>query len=121
MTNYNLSEDQDKDAIEMKAIAGGITHHKLTRHILKQRDDWTTSEQSEWKQLSLYQKQNTFGDPIPRPPPKKDKEGKLKPLTILPAMWTYLFKDSNIPKASDTCNDGKRQNYHHGTHIRKLC
>ena len=49
-----------------------------------------------------------FGDPIPQPPPKKDNDGKLKPPTVLPYVWTYLFKDGNKPKARGTCNGGKR-------------
>ena len=47
--DYNLYEDQDEDAIVMKAIAEGIIPHKFTRRILKQRDDWTTWEKSKWK------------------------------------------------------------------------
>ena len=49
-----------------------------------------------------------FGDPIPRPPPKSNKDGKFKHSTILPFVWTYLFKDGTTPKAQGTCNDGKR-------------
>ena len=48
-----------------------------------------------------------LGDPIPRPPSKKDKEGKLKPLMVFLFVWTYLLKDGNTPKARGTCNDGK--------------
>ena len=33
--NYNLYEDQDEDAIVMKAIAEGIIPHKFARRILK--------------------------------------------------------------------------------------
>ena len=92
----------------MKAIAEGIIPRKFTRRILKQRDNWNTWEQSEWKQLSSYQKQNMFGDPIPCPPPKKDKNKTLKHLTVLPFMWTYLFKDGTTPKARGTYNGEKR-------------
>ena len=48
-----------------------------------------------------------FGKPIPRPPSKKDKDGKLKHPTVLPFDWTYLFKDGNTSKARGTCNGGK--------------
>ena len=99
--NYNLYEDQDEGAIAMKAIAEGIIPHKFTCRILKQRDDWSTWEQSKWKQLSSYQKQNI-------PPLKKHKEGKFKPSTVLPFVWTYLFKDGNTLKARGTCNGCKR-------------
>ena len=49
-----------------------------------------------------------FGDPIPRPPLKMDKDGTLKRPTVLPFVWTYLFKDGTTPKARGTCNGGKR-------------
>ena len=48
-----------------------------------------------------------FGDPIPRPPLRRDKEGKLKPPAVLPFVWTYLFKDGNTPKTRGICNGGK--------------
>ena len=70
--------------------------------------DWNTWEQSEWKQLSSYQKQHMFGDHILRPPPKNHKDGNLKHPTVLPFVWTYLLKDGNTPKARGTCNGGKR-------------
>ena len=49
-----------------------------------------------------------FRDPIPHPPPKKDKNETLTRPTILPFVWTYLFKDGTTPKARGTCNGGKR-------------
>ena len=94
--DYNLHDDLDKDDIVMKAIAEGIISHKFTRRIVKQREDWTTWEQSEWKQMSSYQKQNMFGNPIPHTPPKKDKEGKMKPpmvplcMGISPERWLHI-------------------------------
>ena len=45
--DYDLYEDQDEDTIVMKVIPEGIIPHKFTRRMLKQRDDWTTLEQSE--------------------------------------------------------------------------
>jgi hypothetical protein len=39
-----------------------------------------------------------FGTPIARPPKA----------TVLPFVWTYLFKDGIKPKARGTCNGGKR-------------
>ena len=99
--DYNLYREHDEDAIVMKEIDEGIIPHKFTHRILKQRVDCTTWEQSEWKQ-------HMFGDPIPRPSPKKDKDGKLKHPTVLPFVWTYLLKDGNTPKARGTCNGGKQ-------------
>ena len=43
-----------------------------------------------------------------QPPTKKDKDGNLKHPTVLPFVWTYLFKDGTTPKARGTCNGGKR-------------
>ena len=38
-----------------------------------------------------------FGTPIPRPPPKKDKEGILKHLTVvLPFVWKYTWKYTSL-------------------------
>ena len=106
--DYNLYEDQDEDAIVMKAIAEGIIPRKFTRRVLKQRDDWHTWEQSEWKQLSSYQKQTCSGILFRNLVPKKDKQGKLKNPTVLQFVWTYLFKNGTTPKSRGTFNGKKR-------------
>ena len=49
-----------------------------------------------------------FGDPIPRPPPKRAKDGKLKHQTVFLFVRTYLFEDGTTSKAQGTCNGGKR-------------
>ena len=70
--------------------------------------DWKLWEQSEFKQHDAYEAQGMFGKPIPPPPPTKDANGNTIEVTILPFVWTYLYKEGTIPKAQGTCNGGKR-------------
>ena len=90
----------------LHAAVNDLTILKLTRKKLIGTDAWPDFEQSERNQLNKYHKQNMFGEPIPHP---GDKHG----LTILPWVWTYLYKLDpvtleNIAKARGTCNGGKR-------------
>ncbi len=43
------------------------TQRKLTRKILKQRQDWPDWQESEWKQLDQYRDQDMFGPLEPKP------------------------------------------------------
>jgi hypothetical protein len=80
------------------AIADDQATARFTRRQLKKRTDWQVWKEAEFKQLHLYNTQDMFGAPIRRPPRS----------TILPFVWTYLFKDGIKPKAPGTCNGGKR-------------
>ena len=70
--------------------------HKLTRRKLQNLPafEWSEWQQSEYLQLDQYEKQNTFGTPIPRPPGSN----------CLPLLWTYLIKDDGRKKARCVCN-----------------
>jgi hypothetical protein len=81
-----------------QAIVDDQVPAKFTRRQLKTRQDWQVWKEAEWKQLHSYQTQDMFGAPIPRP----------SQATVLPFVWTYLFKDGVKPKARGTCNGGKR-------------
>ena len=90
--NYDLWDDKTtkpplSEATIHQAIADGITPAKLT---------WLHAE---WKELDSYDKQNMFGEPVPRP---------RGPTTVLPFVWTYLYKDGTTEKARGTCNGGKK-------------
>jgi hypothetical protein len=81
-----------------QAIADNQAVARFTRRQLKRREDWPVWKEAEWKQLKSYHTQDMFGTPIRRPPKS----------TVLPFVWTYLFKDGIKPKARGTCNGGKR-------------
>jgi hypothetical protein len=81
-----------------QAIADDHAIAKFTRRQLRRREDWQVWKEAKWKQLNSYNTQDIFGDPIPRP----------AKATVLPFVWTYLFKDGIKPKACGTCNGGKR-------------
>ena len=87
------------------AISKGIALPKLTRRKAQTMQEWPKFRESEWSQLSKYDKQGMFGTPIPRPP--KDSN-----IVILPWVWTYLFKIDPITlddteKSRGTCNGSK--------------
>ena len=65
-----------------------LKNKKLTRRILKERDDWKDWNSSEFKQLDQYLTQNTFGKPVSLP----------KGANLLPLIWTYLIKDCGRKK-----------------------
>jgi hypothetical protein len=96
-TDTTTWPDVDEETIH-QAIVDDQVAVKFTRRQLKPRSDWQTWKESEWKQLDSYQAQNMFGTPIRRP----------AQATVLPFVWTYLFKDGIKPKARGTCNGGKR-------------
>jgi hypothetical protein len=101
--DYNLWGDHDQmpdvheDTIH-QAIADDQAVARFTRRQLKRREDWQVWKEAEWKQLTSYHTQDMFGASIARPPKA----------TVLPFVWTYLFKDGIKPKARGTCNGGKR-------------
>jgi hypothetical protein len=73
--------------------------HKLTRRILLQQDDWTDSEQSEWKQLDQYEQQFMFGTPCPMQ--KHD--------AVFNLIWSYSVKvEDGRKKARCTCDGSTR-------------
>ena len=78
---------------------------RLTRKILKARDDWDEWQASEYKQLDDYCNQRTFGEPCPLP----------IGANVLDLLWTYTQKDAvgeNMPsrkKSRCVCN-GKPSN-----------
>ena len=47
-----------------------------------------------------------FGQPML--PPKQYIDSKRLDITILPFVWTYLYKDGNIQKAWEICNGSKQ-------------
>ena len=71
-----------------------LKNKKLTRRILKEREDWKDWNSSEFKQLDQYLTQNTFGKPVSLP----------KGANLLPLIWTYLIKDCGRKKARCCCN-----------------
>ena len=72
---------------------------KLTRRILKELPNWKEWKLAEKTQLDLYETQNMFGQPIPRP-----KEGN-----ILHLLWAYKIKDDARLKARCVCNGNVKQ------------
>ena len=79
---------------------------KLTCTIVQQQPDWEQWEKSEFRQHDAYKAQDMFGQLMP--PPKQYINSKQLDITILPFVWTYLYKDGNIQKAQGTCNGCKR-------------
>ena len=57
---------------------------KLTRRLLKTRNDWAEWQASEWKQLDDYCNQKTFGSPCILP----------VGANVLDLLWTYTEKDA---------------------------
>ena len=96
----------DKDA-QHYATINGLLPVKLTRRIVQQQPDWDLWQQSKFKQHDSYKAQEMFGPPMPRPN-TKDKKGNEINITILPFVWTYLYKNGTTPKARGTCNGGKQ-------------
>jgi hypothetical protein len=94
---YGSFPEVDESTIH-NAIADEQTVARFTRRQLCKRTDWQVWKEAEFKQLNSYNTQNMFGAPIRRPPKS----------TVLPFVWTYLFKDGIKPKARGTCNGGKR-------------
>ena len=72
---------------------------KLTRRILKNLPNWKDWKAAEKTQLDLYEKQEMFGKPMPRP-----KEGN-----ILHLLWAYKIKDDKRLKARCVCNGNVKQ------------
>jgi hypothetical protein len=101
--DYDLWEDKSsmplvhEDTVH-QAIADDQAVARFTRRQLRRREDWQVWKEAEWKQLTSYHTQDMFGEPIQRP----------SKATVLPFVWTYLFKDGIKPKARGTCNGGKR-------------
>ena len=77
---------------------------KLQRRKLKLQSDWNSFLKSEWKQLNRYHQVGMFGDPV-----KRESH-----MSILPWVWTYLYKDTDGEEGKDatksrgTCNGGPR-------------
>ena len=71
---------------------------KLTRRILKSRNDWYEWQASEYKQLQQYEDQGMFSEPQPIPPDTN----------CLPFMWNYMIKDDGTKKARAPCNGSPR-------------
>lgn len=84
-----------------QAVADGHASLRFTRKRLIDRSDWKDWLHSEWKQLDSYEAHEMFGEPLILGPSDH---------TVLPFMWTYLFKDGDPEKkkARGTCNGGKR-------------
>ena len=72
---------------------------KLTRRYLKTLTDWNKWQQAEITQLDLYNKQNMFQTPVPRP----------KGANILNLLWAYKIKDDGTFKARCVCNGNPRR------------
>ena len=70
---------------------------KLTRRILKQRQDWPDWQESEWNQLDKYQDQDMFGPP----------ERKPRGVNLLSLRCRYLIKDCGCKKARCVSNGSK--------------
>ena len=91
---------QKLDTAEM--IAQDIHIVKLQRQKLQQQTDWQGFIESEWKQLDRYNKIGMFGTPRRRE----------KGMTILPWVWTYMYKNTegeigkDATKSRGTCNGG---------------
>ena len=76
------------------------TVNKLTRKTLKQASDWSEWKTAEYKQLDMYEEQNTFGPPCELPPGAN----------VLNLLWTYVFKEhENRRKARCVCNGAKNR------------
>ena len=66
---------------------------KLTRNILKKKNDWYLWEAAEYKQLQQYEDHEIFTILVPIP------EGDNK----RPFIWTYVIKDDGTYKAKLPC------------------
>ena len=73
--------------------------NKLTRRYLKTLTDWNKWQKAETTQLDLYNKQNMFQTPVPRP----------KNANILNLLWAYKIKDDGTFKARCVCNGNPRR------------
>ena len=72
---------------------------QFTRNELKKRDDWDDWKRSEFKQLDLYEIQDTFGPPTKRP----------AKANILNLLWAYSIKADLTKKSRCVCNGNPRR------------
>ena len=72
---------------------------QFSRKELKARPDWDDWQQSEYKQLDLYELQNMFGQPTPRP----------SKANILNLLWVYSIKTDSTKKSRCVCNGNPRR------------
>ena len=72
---------------------------QFTRRELKRRKDWYDWQESEKKQLDLYEIQSTFGPPV-KPPPN---------VNILDLLWAYAIKTDGTKKSRCVCNGSPRR------------
>ena len=97
---YSDLSEEDKTALHKALQAKSVKkQRKLTRKLLKQRDDWHDWQESEYKQLDQYRDQDTFGEPEPRP----------RGANLLSLLWCYLVKDDGRKKARCVCNGNKNR------------
>ena len=92
----HLMESPEILPIQMKV-------NKLRRKTIQKTPEWDSFLKSEWKQLNQYEDAGMFGDLVQME----------KWMTILPWVWTYLYKEDPITaiklaKARGTCNGGPR-------------
>ena len=77
----------------------------------QQQSNWDLWEQSEFKQHNSYEAQDKFGPPMPQPN-TKDEQGNEIIITVLPFVWTYLYKMVRLLKlevhATEINNMGKQ-------------
>ena len=72
---------------------------QYTRAELKKREDWPDWVASEFKQLDLYEMQNMFGLPVPRP----------KDANIINLLWAYSIKTDGTKKSRCVCNGSPKR------------
>ena len=77
---------ENEDVIKQEILVS-----KLQQRKLKLQSDWNSFLRSEWKQLDRYNQVGMFGDPV-----KREKH-----MSILPWVWTYLYKDTDGEDSKD--------------------
>jgi len=92
-----FSEEERAEFSNLFRVYSVKKQRKLTRELLKRREDWIDWETSEDKQLQQYFDQDTFGEPQGRPPGTN----------LLSLLWVYLVKDDGRKKARCVCNGSK--------------
>ena len=106
-TNQDTSTESPTAHRIHTAAIKGATSVKLTRRKIQQLPDKAQWQQAEFKQHDAYEAQGMFGKPTALPY-ITDKDGNRVPATLLPFVWTYLYKPNGDQKARATCNGGKR-------------
>lgn len=93
------------DPVVPPSVSKAKQGKRLCCSALQKQSDWLLFQKSEFNQLNKYQRQDMFGDPVPRPKPSVDDPNPM----ILDWVWDYSYKLDPVtlkenPKSRGTCN-----------------